>query len=173
VTLGAGNHTIRFTVTGKNASSTAFTLSVDRIILVPVSSTLSFEAESVSFATNGAIAAIQTDANTSGGQWLALEGNGAGDYIEFTTPSLAAGTYQIQMSWKGNTSRAIIQPSVDGSNLGGTIDQYSATQVYPTSTFGSIALGAGTHKIRLTVTGQNASSTSFWISADKFTLTGQ
>ena len=32
-TLGAGNHTIRFTVTGKNASSTGFMMVIDQIAL--------------------------------------------------------------------------------------------------------------------------------------------
>ena len=38
----------------------------------PAGGTLAFEAESLSFVTNGAVAALQTDANTSGGHWLAL-----------------------------------------------------------------------------------------------------
>ena len=58
--------------------------------------------------------------------------------------------------------------------VGGTLDQYSATQTYPTTTFGNVTFGtAGTHAIRLTTTGKNASSSNYYLSADKFTFTPQ
>jgi len=173
VTLGAGNHTVRLTVVGKNSASSSDWLSADRFILVPTSTTLNFEAESLSYTTNGAAAALQTDSNSSGGKWIALEATGTGPYIEFTLPNLPAGTYQLQMEWKGNNTRGILSLSVDGTTLGGNLDQYSATQTYPTTTFGNVTLSAGNHLVRLTVVGKNASSGNYWLSADKFTLVGQ
>jgi len=173
VTLGAGNHTVRLTVTGKNASSSSDWLSADKFILVPVVQTLNFEAESLAYTTNGAAAALQTDSNSSGGEWIALEATATGPYIEFTLPNVPAGTYQLQMEWKGNNSRGILSLSVDGATLGSNLDQYSATQTYPTTTFGNVTLGAGNHLVRLTVVGKNASSSNYWLSADKFTLVPQ
>jgi hypothetical protein len=63
---------------------------------------------------------------------------------------------------------------VDGTPLGGTLDQYSATIAYPVATFGTVTFAStGNHIIRLTVAGKNASAGAFTLSADKFTLTPQ
>ncbi|HTQ31124.1 MAG TPA: TIM-barrel domain-containing protein [Opitutaceae bacterium] len=136
--------------------------------------TASYEAENLTYTATGATASVQTDTNSSGGKWVELAGNSTGDYIDFAIPSMTAGTYQLQMEWKGNNSRGILQLSVDGTNLGSTLDQYSATQSYPTTPFGNITFtSTGTHTIRLTVTGKNASSSSYQLSADKFAFTLQ
>ncbi len=136
--------------------------------------TLNFEAESLAYTPNGATASVQTDTKSSGGKWVELAGNSVGDYINFTVPNVPAGTYQLKMEWKGNNTRGILQLSVDGTNLGATLDQYSASQSYPTTTFGNVTFAtAGSHTIRLTVTGKNKSSSSYQLSADKFTFTGQ
>ncbi|HTB79635.1 MAG TPA: TIM-barrel domain-containing protein [Opitutaceae bacterium] len=141
---------------------------------VSAQSTVSFEAENLTYTASGATASVQTDTNSSGGKWIELAGNSTGDNISFAIPSVAAGTYQLQMEWKGNTSRGILQLSVDGANLGGTVDQYSTAQSYPTSTFGNVTFGsAGTHTIKLTVTGKNSASSSYQLSADKFTFVVQ
>jgi len=117
---------------------------------------------------------VQTDTNSSGGKWVELVGNSTGDFIDFAIPSVVAGTYQVQMEWKGNASRGILQLAVDGTNLGPTLDQYSAAQSYPTTTFGTVTFNsAGTHTVRLTVTGKNSASSAEQLSADKFTFVGQ
>ncbi len=136
--------------------------------------TVNFEAESLTYTASGATASVQTDTNSSGGKWIELAGNSTGDNISFAIPSVVAGTYQVKMEWKGNTSRGILQLSVDGKNVGGTLDQYSTAQSYPTTTFGTVTFAsAGTHTIKLTVTGKNSSSSAYQLSADKFTLVGQ
>ncbi len=133
--------------------------------------TVSYEAESLSYTGSGATTSVQTDVNSSGGKWVELAGNSVGDSITFTTGSIAAGTYQLQMEWKGLTSRGILQLSVDGSNVGGTLDQYATGQTYPTTTFGNVTFAStGTHTIKLAVTGKNASSSGYILSADKFTF---
>lgn len=138
------------------------------------SQTVSFEAENLTYTPNGATASVQNDTNSSNGHWIQLTADGVNDYIDYAIPSVPAGTYQLQMEWKGNTSRGILKLSLDGAQIGGTLDQYSATQTYPTTTFGPITLAtSGTHTIRLTVTGKNASSTNYYLSADKFIFAGQ
>ncbi len=137
-------------------------------------SSLNFEAENLTYTPNGATASVQTDVNSSNGEWIVLSATAAGQYIDYAIPSVAAGTYQVQMEWKGNGSRGTLQLSVDGTNLGSTLDQYSAAQTYPTTTFGNVTFGStGTHTIRLTATGKNASSTGFGLSADRFILVPQ
>ncbi len=136
--------------------------------------TFNFEAESLSYTGSGATTSVQTDKNSSGGKWVELAGNSTGDHIDFTVPSIPAGTYQLQMEWKGNNTRGILQLSVDGANLGSTLDQYASGQTYPTTTFGNVTFSTtGSHTVRLTVTGKNSKSSSYQLSADKFTFTGQ
>jgi alpha-galactosidase len=136
--------------------------------------TLTFEAESLAYTPNGAVASVQSDTNSSGGKWVQLAATSAGAYIDFAIPGVPTGTYQVQMEWKGNNNRGILALTVDGTPLGGTLDQYSASQIYPTTSFGTVTFGAtGPHTIRLTATGKNASSSNYYLSADKFTLVGQ
>ena len=131
---------------------------------------LSFEAVNLAYTTNGATAAVQNDSHFSGGHWLALNATKAGPYIQYTLPNLPAGTYQLQMTWKGNNNRGILSLSVDGTTLGANLDQYSAGSTYPTTTFGTVTLSAGNHLVRLTVTGKNSASSSYGLSTYSFTL---
>ena len=142
---------------------------------VKSTSTVSFEAETAPVTSSGASTSVQTDANSSNGQWLELAASGTGQYMEFTTPmNLAPGTYSVRMEWKGNNNRGQLHLSVDGTQVGGTLDQYSSTQSYPTTTFGNVTFTtSATHKIRLTVSGKNSSSGGYYLSADKFSLVPQ
>ncbi len=158
----------------KSGSSDSSVTSGTYTINVAPPPTVNFEAESLTYTASGATASVQTDTNSSGGKWIELAGNSTGDSISFAVPSIVAGTYQVKMEWKGNTSRGILQLSVDGKNVGGTLDQYSAAQSYPTTTFGTVTFAsAGTHTVKLTVTGKNSSSSAYQLSADKFTFVGQ
>lgn len=143
-------------------------------VTVSSSSTVAMEAESLTRTSSGTTTTVQTDTNTSGGQWISLDATATGQFVEFTTTSIPAGTYSVQMSYKTNNNRGILSLKVDGTQIGGTLDQFGSPSTYPTNTFGNVTFAsAGTHVIRLTVTGKNASSSSFVLSADKFTLVGQ
>ncbi len=141
---------------------------------------ISYEAETSGHTTSGPTSTIQTDAKSSGGKWVSLNSTAVGQYIEFNIgtagggagPILPAGTYQLQMEWKGNNGRGILQLAVDGTNLGSALDQYASGQTYPTTTFGTVNFPTdNNHIIRLTVTGKNSASSGFVLSADKFTFT--
>jgi hypothetical protein len=175
VTFSAGGtHKIRLTVTGKNSSSSAYNLSADKFTLKPVAPTVAFEAENLSWTTSGATAALQSDANTSNGQWVLLNSTATGQYIEYTLPNVPAGTYSVKMSYKSNNNRGILSLKVDGTQVGATTDEYAFPSVYPEVTFGTVTFSSsGNHLIRLTVTGKNSSSSDYGLSADKFTLAGQ
>jgi polygalacturonase len=181
VTFAAdGNHTFRMTVTGKNSASTSYTLSADRITLStstpppPPPPTVAFEAESLTVTNSGVGTSVQTDANTSGGKWISLNATSAGSWMEFTLPNVPAGTYSVQLAYKTNNNRGQSTFSIDGASIGGTIDQYAASSTYPNTTIGSITFSAtGNHAFRMTVSGKNASSSSYVLSADKITLVGQ
>ena len=176
VTLAAsGNQTVRLTVTGRNPAAGAFTLSADAFRLVPGGpAPVSFEADALPRLASGAQAALQNDVNTTGGTWLALQADGLGDFIELTLPQIPAGTYTLRLSYKGHPNRGTLQASVDGTNLGGTLDQYSATSIYPTATIGTVTFATpASHVIRLTVAGRNPSAGAFTLSSDVFTLAPQ
>ncbi len=156
------------------AYKAGFTDSTVSSAVYTIKPTLNFEAESLHYTASGATASVQTDVNSSGGKWVELAGNSTGDHIDFTVPSVPAGTYQLKMEWKGNSDRGILQLSVDGANLGSALDQYSSGQTYPTTTFGNVTFKTtGNHTVRLTVTGKNKSSSGELLSADRFTLVGQ
>jgi hypothetical protein len=142
--------------------------------------TVSYEAETSGHTSTGATSSIVTDANASGGEWVALNSTAAGQYIEFNIgtagggpgPLLPAGTYSLSMRYRTNTTRGILQLAVDGTNLGSTLDQYATTQTYLTHTFGTVTFPTtDNHIIRLTVTGKNSASSNFILSADSFTFT--
>jgi len=139
-----------------------------------VGTTVSFEAENLAVSNSGVGTSVQTDANSSNGEWISLNATGTGSWMEFTTGTVQAGAYSVSMMWKGNNNRGITDFFVDGNQVGGTLDQYSSAQSYPTTTFGSVTFGSsGTHKIRMHVVGKNSSSSSYVLSADKFTFTAQ
>ncbi len=138
-------------------------------ITAPPVTSFSYEAESLTYATNGAVAVVQTDSSSSGGEWLALEATNIGPYITYNIPAILPGTYDLQMEWKGNTSRGILSFALDGVILGANLDQYSTNQTYPTTDYGNVTFSTYTgHTIQLTVVGKNSASTSYWLSADRF-----
>ncbi len=136
--------------------------------------TLNFEAESLSPVGSGATVSISNDTNASGGVVEFLNSTAAGQSMALTTPSIPAGTYQVQLRYKTNKTRGQHTLSIDGTQVGSTLDQYATTQAYVTKTFGNVTFAsAGTHNIVLTVTGKNSAATAFFITADKFTFVGQ
>lgn len=133
-----------------------------------------FEAESVSRITSGVSATTDSDTAASGGARVTLNATNTGSWVEFTTPSIPAGTYRLELLAKHHSNRAIHVLRVDGVQLGSTVDQYASPSVFRTTTYGTVTFSAaGTHKIRMVVNSRNSSSSGYTISADRFTLTPQ
>ncbi|HTB80803.1 MAG TPA: HYR domain-containing protein [Opitutaceae bacterium] len=197
ITSGTSGASIRYTTDGSTPSETAGTLYSGPVTIstsatlkaIAYSSSLpdsnvtsatytigstiiSFEAESLGRTSTGAGTSVQTDVNTSGGKWISLDANGAGQYVEYTLPNIPAGVYSLQMSYKTNNNRGMLQLAIDGTDLGDVLDQYKPTpSIYPTQTFGVVTFtSASDHIVRLTVTGKNSASKGFGLSADKFFL---
>jgi carbohydrate binding protein with CBM35 domain len=136
--------------------------------------TLTYEAESLTVTHSGTGTSLQSDANTSGGQWISLNATGTGSWMEFTLPNVPAGTYSFRLKYKSNNNRGQMDLRVDGVQVGGILDQYSSTAAYPTFTFGNVTFASsGNHLVRMRVTGKNSSSSSYTLSADQFILVGQ
>jgi hypothetical protein len=103
-----------------------------------------------------------------------LDATKAGDYVTFAVNVSAAGTYDIKLSYKAHNSRGISQLSINGANVGGTSDQYSAADAYATFDYGTFTFTlAGNYTFKFMVTGKNPSSSGYDISFDDLTLTPQ
>jgi len=175
-TLTAGNHTVRFTVTGKNASSSGFMMVIDQISLTATGgggTTVAFEAEALTRTASATGSQVTSEAGASGGQYVQLSGTpAAGAWIEFTLPNVAAGTYDLKVLYKANFNRGIVQASIDGVNQGPACDQYAAAAAQQAAcSLASKTLTAGNHAMRFTVTGKNGSSTGFMMVIDQMSLT--
>lgn len=135
-----------------------------------------FEAENVSFAAAGAYHTF-SEAGGSGDGAVSLDATGVGQYITFTLPQLAAGTYDLTVRVKMLNTRGIAQMSLGNSaagsftNLGSPADWYAATATYTNlMTVRMTNSTTGPKYLRFTVTGKNPASSSYQIVLDTFTF---
>ena len=114
-----------------------------------------FEAESLPRSGSDNIS-VYNDSNASNGQWVRLNGNAVGDYVEYTVNVSAAGTYNVSYGFKRWSGRGVVQLYIDGVAQGGTVNQ-STGSGFETVQMGSKALSAGNHTFRFEVaaTGNN------------------
>jgi hypothetical protein len=132
-------------------------------------------AANLSYSGSGQTITVASDPAAVGGEWLKISSTAVGQWIQFTTPAIAAGVYQLTFTYRTNPTRAQDSMTIDGTLIGGTIDQYAPSpSTYPTVAVGTVTFStAGAHVIRLTAIGKDAESTSYEISADAFTFTLQ
>jgi hypothetical protein len=132
-------------------------------------------ANNLTYSASGASTSLQTDTHYNPDTWIELEATGTGQSVTYTTTSIPAGTYQLQMEWKGNNNRGQLSLAVDGGSAlsPNPLDQYSSGETYPTTTFtpNLTFSSTGTHTIKLTATGKNASSSGYYLSTYNFILT--
>ena len=133
----------------------------------------SFNPAAMSPTGSGATVSTSSDSHTPFGEIEGLNATATGQSMTLTTPPTIAGTYQVQFGYKAYTARGTCTVTVDGHAVGGTVDQYSATTQYLSTTLGNVTLTAGTHTIVLTVTGKDGASSAYTICADDFTFVGQ
>ena len=132
--------------------------------------TLGYEAESVTRTSSGASTTVYSDGAASAGSWVRLNANGIGDRVDFTLPDVPAGSYKVTLRFKANANRGIVNLIVDGTQLGGGLDQQSEA-FFTETTFGRVTFPtAGDHVIRMAVIGRNSLATSYALSADSFLL---
>ena len=135
----------------------------------PTPTTTVMEAEALSPVGGGATATMESDAGASAGAWSKLASTSPGQYIEYTTPLIPAGSYEIRYRYKTGGSRAQFSFAIDGATLASSIDEYDPTSFYPTIVIGVQAFAASApHTIRLTVVGKNAASTGYLLGSDTF-----
>ncbi len=141
------------------------------IYTIAPSTGTAWEAESLTRTASGATASTDSDASASAGARVTLNSGAVGNYVEFTLPNVPAGTYRVDLRYKTNANRGILNLRINGTQVGATLDQYASSSTYPTTSFGTVTLGAGNHLLRLTVTGKRSASSSYTLSADRIILT--
>jgi hypothetical protein len=166
----AGTYTL--TATGTSGSVTK-TLALT-LVVNAVPSSLTYEAETLTYTLNSATYERLTDTAASAGSTVVLRADATGDHIEFTVPNVPAGTYEIRLVYRATTNRGRAVLRVDGTVRGSRLDQYSSTAVYRTHSYGTVTFSStGNRRLRLTVDGKTAASSDFDLSADAFILIRQ
>jgi hypothetical protein len=103
-----------------------------------------------------------------------IDATAVGDNVTFTVSVPTAGVYDVKLTYKAYNTRGISQLSINGTNVGGTLDQYAASPVLGTFDYGTFNFTtAGSYLFKFTVTGKNASSSGYTVSFDDLTLTPQ
>ena len=165
VALNAGENKIRFTVTGKNTSATSYNIGFDYIEI----DTDLLEAEDL-VVWDSCRATVKSGTGFRAGNYSFIGDCVLQDYIEYSIylPGTVAKTMYIGTS--EGTARGKWQMSVNGTNVGTEFDAYNSTWKVTELNMGSITLNPGVNKIRFTVTGKNASATSYNIGFDYIDL---
>lgn len=133
------------------------------------------EAESLPYTTNGTVALTDalSDYNCGGNVFLTLDSNKniieQGHYIEFTLPSVTAGSYNITAKTRSWENRSVFEVALNDTVVKENVDfQKTLTGNYDDIDCGVVNLdGTDTNKLRFTIT--TARSSGFYV--DKLVLT--
>ena len=106
------------------------------------------------------------------GEGTTLDSSAVGQSLTFTVNVATAGTYDVKYSTKEYSTRGIAQLSINGTNVGAAQDRYvPCCGTYVTYDLGNYNFAtAGNYSFKFTVTGKNASSTSYTMAWDDITL---
>jgi hypothetical protein len=110
------------------------------------------------------------------GSGVIADGRKVGAYLSFTVNIQQPGTYDIKFGSKQYINRAMVQLSVNGTNVGAPVDEYSSNKagLFQELDAGMLTFGAsGNYTFKLTATGKNAASSSYTVDTDYFKLTPQ
>ncbi len=177
-TLNAGINIIKAISANPNGGPNVDCLEIvgSTVPPTPVPTTvLEYEAENLSSTVSGATVQTSIEAEYSGGKGVVFNGDGNGDYIQFTLPNVPAGNYLVKYTYKAFYNRGINQLSIDGVNQGAPVDQYSSVSKFSSeAVLGTKNFSTSGNKLfRFTVTGKNGSSANYLITVDKIILIPQ
>ncbi|MGW0827559.1 hypothetical protein [Streptomyces sp. NPDC002845] len=166
-----------YTVTGNTAKVTLPALPASASLRFDVSPVVAgspktvYEAESLPVtSTPGVVRRNFAEAEASSGQASALESTAVGQSVTYTVNVPATARYELSAHLKKLTNRGFFQLYVDGKAFGSPQDEYGTAAEYYRTTFGHLKLTAGRHTLQFKVVGKNASSSSHWMTFDRFEL---
>jgi uncharacterized protein (TIGR02145 family) len=139
-----------------------------------VQAQITYEAEKLVRASSaGTTTELIVHTDFSDGQSVRLNSTTIGNWVEWTIPNVAAGTYTVAFYFKKQNDHGIVQASIDGVNQGTPTDMYSSTNVYrmPAAIGSKTFATSGNKVIRLAVTGKFSASTGYSMLIDFFMLT--
>jgi len=134
-----------------------------------------YEAEKLTF-SGSPNARVFAWSGFSGGSGVISDGTAVGAYLQFTVNVAQPGTYDVRFATKQFPSRAIVQLSVNGVNVGAAQDEYNSNTggVFKEYDLGTTAFSAaGNYTFKFTATGKNASSSGYTVVVDYISLTPQ
>jgi hyaluronate lyase len=153
---------VKFGLTGTQAANPS-----------PIPLPIPYEAETqpVHLMTDSIV--VYNDTNASGGKKLGFNHSAAADYTEFSLDVTQAGTYNVLGRIMKASNNSIIQLSINGVNVGPTIDGYwNTSETFKDALFGTYTfIYPGSYLFRVTTTGKNASASGYRLMMDYFTLT--
>jgi len=134
-----------------------------------------YETEAIVTATSNVAQSVAYDTAASNGAFEGIVSTAVGDYIDYSVPVAAAGTYDVKVQFKrgalSTTNRGQWQLAVDGVNQGAVQDEYGSG-IFVSMDLGNVTLSsAGNHSFKFTVTGKNASSVGYNVNFDRIQLT--
>jgi|GEM_PF-5392387 len=155
----------------KTGLTTSAVASATYTISIPQTGSVVLEAESMPRTITSGTVTVLSATGASGGQYLEFRSFGGGDSIEFTTPLIPAGTYQLRFGFRADTNRARNSVAVDGVTVGSLIEE-AGSPAFVTVNVAKVTFATGsTHRIRLTVAGRI--SRTRILAPDVFTLVPQ
>jgi hypothetical protein len=90
------------------------------------------------------------------GSGTTLEASKVGDSVTIPLSVPLAGVYDVQVATKKHVNRGIVQLSINGSNVGSPMNQYSENDVWQAFDLGTVSLAAGNQPFKFTTTGTSA-----------------
>jgi len=128
-----------------------------------------FEVEVLSSSSSPGITYVifSNDPLASGGAAALLESTGSGDFVSYTLPNVAAGTYDVVVGTERGTAQGIFQLSIDGQNQGIPEDEYSSTAAFESRDLGTITFAdAGSKTFTFLIVGRNPASIGYQLVVD-------
>jgi hypothetical protein len=100
-----------------------------------------------------------------------LKAAGPGDFVIYSVPIVADGTYDVKVGIQTQNNRFVFQLAITGLNQGTPQDEYSPTIGYEVRDLGTVTFTSGGYEaFRFVVTGRNPSSSGYTLALDYIDL---
>jgi sugar lactone lactonase YvrE len=171
VANNANNTIEKFSPTGEDLGVFANTGGGPHFLAMFRPSHLHFESEALRVQARSAGYKILSDPGASGGAYALLKATGPGDFVTYSVPIVADGTYDVKVGIQTRNNRGIFQLAIAGVNHGTPQDEYSPTIGYEVRDLGTVTFASGGNQtFRFVVTGRNPSSSGYALAFDYIDL---
>jgi hypothetical protein len=161
----------KFSSTGEDLGVFAHTGGGPHFLAMFRSSHLHFESEALRVQARSAPHNILSDPGASGDAYALLNATVPGDFVTYSVPIVAAGTYNVKVGVQTRNDRGIFQLAIAGVNQGTPQDEYSPTVGYEVRDLGTVTFtSAGNEAFQFVVTGRNPSSSGYRLAFDYIDL---